>query len=74
MVKPVSEWSALGVKTEDGHTLPYQNMQASIVQPLGGPTFMTFPNYKMILRYNNSIYYAGAIGYLADKICQAPQR
>jgi membrane-bound lytic murein transglycosylase B len=72
-VKSVSEWSALGVKKEAGGSLPYQNLQASIVQPLGGPTFMTFPNYKMILRYNNSIYYAGAIGYLADKICQAPQ-
>jgi membrane-bound lytic murein transglycosylase B len=74
ITKPVSEWNALGVRTEDGHELPFQNMNASIVQPLGGPTFMTFPNYKMILRYNNSIYYAGAVGYLADKICQAPKR
>lgn len=70
-MKPVSEWSALGVRTESGQPLPYQDLQGSIVQPLGGPTFLTFPNYKMILRYNNSIYYAGAIGYLADKICQA---
>lgn len=69
-VKPVSEWNTLGVRTESGQTLPYQNLQGSIVQPLGGPTFLTFPNYKMILRYNNSIYYAGAIGYMADKICQ----
>ncbi|MFA6301585.1 MAG: lytic murein transglycosylase [Legionella sp.] len=70
IVKPVSEWDALGVRTEDGKPLPYQNLQGSIVQPLGGPTFLAFPNYKMILRYNNSIYYAGAIGYMADKICQ----
>ncbi len=70
IVKPVSEWNALGVRTENGQPLPYQNLQASIVQPLGGPTFLAFPNYKMILRYNNSIYYAGAIGYMADKICQ----
>lgn len=70
IVKPVSEWNALGVRTERGEPLPYQNLQASIVQPNGGPVFLAFPNYKMILRYNNSIYYAGAIGYLADKICQ----
>ncbi|MDP3705860.1 MAG: lytic murein transglycosylase [Legionellaceae bacterium] len=69
-VKPVSEWSALGIKTESGQPLPYPNLQASIVQPNGGPVFLAYPNYKMILRYNNSIYYAGAIGYLADKICQ----
>jgi membrane-bound lytic murein transglycosylase B len=70
--KSVSEWNALGVRTEKGEPLPYQDLKASIVQPFGGPTFLTFPNYRMILRYNNSIYYAGAIGYLADKICQAP--
>lgn len=70
IVKPTSEWDALGVRTESGEHLPYQQLQASIIQPYGGPTFLAFPNYKMILRYNNSIYYAGAIGYMADKICQ----
>lgn len=70
IVKPVTEWESLGVRTETGDHLPYQHLQGSIVQPYGGPTFLAFPNYKMILRYNNSIYYAGAIGYMADKICQ----
>ncbi len=70
IVKSVSEWNALGVRTAQGEPLPYQQLQASIVEPLGGPVFLAFPNYKMILRYNNSIYYAGAIGYLADKIRQ----
>lgn len=69
VVKPVSEWNAMGIRTTDGQPLPYQNLQASIVQPFGGPVFLAYPNYKMILRYNNSIYYAGAIGYMADKIC-----
>lgn len=69
-IKPVSEWNALGVRTEDGSPLPNQNLEASVIQPYGGPVFLAYPNYKMILRYNNSIYYAGAIGYLADKICQ----
>lgn len=69
ITKPVSEWNALGVRTMDGKALPYQNLQASIVQPNGGPVFLAYPNYKMILRYNNSIYYAGAIGYMADRIC-----
>ncbi len=72
IVKPTSEWNALGVRTESGEPLPYQNLTASIVQPYGGPAFLAFSNYKMILRYNNSIYYAGAIGYMADKVCQRP--
>ena len=71
-VKSVSEWNALGVRTESGGSLPHPQLQASIVQPNGGPVFLAYPNYKMILRYNNSIYYAGAIGYLADHICQRP--
>lgn len=70
IVKPVSEWNALGVRTLNNQPLPPQPGFASIVQPNGGPVFLAYPNYKMILRYNNSIYYAGAIGYLADKICQ----
>lgn len=69
IVKSVSEWSAMGVRTIDGKALPYPALEASIVQPNGGPVFLAYPNYKMILKYNNSIYYAGAIGYLADKIC-----
>lgn len=69
ITKPVSEWNALGVRTEQGQPLPDQRLTASIVQPEGGPVFLAYPNYKMILRYNNSIYYAGAIGYMADKIC-----
>ena len=69
-VKPVSEWNAMGVRTTTGQPLPHQELPASLVQPNGGPVFLAYPNYKMILRYNNSIYYAGAIGYLADKICQ----
>lgn len=69
IIKPVSEWNALGVRTETGAPLPHPELQASIVEPNGGPVFLAYPNYRMILRYNNSIYYAGAIGYMADKIC-----
>ena len=70
--KNVKEWDALGVRTVQGEHLPYPELKASIIQPYGGPTFLAYPNYRMILRYNNSIYYAGAIGYLADKICKRP--
>ena len=70
-VKSVREWEAMGVKlAKDGGALPYPNLKASIIQPHGGPVFLAYPNYKMILRYNNSIYYAGAVGYLADKVCR----
>ncbi|NBX84802.1 MAG: lytic murein transglycosylase [Gammaproteobacteria bacterium] len=71
-IKSVKEWDAMGIRTTKGEHLPYQNLNASIIQPYGGPVFLAYPNYKMILKYNNSIYYAGSIGFLADKICQRP--
>ncbi len=72
IVKSVKTWNDMGVRTLNGQPLPHQDYQASIVHPDGGPVFLAYPNYKMILRYNNSIYYAGAIGYLADNVCKRP--
>ena len=72
IIKPSREWNALGVRTDDGKPLPNPQLEASVIKPYGGPVFLAYPNYKMVLRYNNSIYYAGAVGYLADKICQRP--
>lgn len=70
--KTVKEWDNMGVRTPKGQHLPYPNLVASIIQPYGGPVFLAYPNYRMILKYNNSIYYAGSIGFLADKICHRP--
>jgi membrane-bound lytic murein transglycosylase B len=70
--KSTKEWDELGVRTTSGEHLPYAHLPSSIIKPYGGPVFLAYPNYRMILRYNNSIYYAGSIGYLADKICHRP--
>ncbi len=73
--KTVTEWLNMGVKPAYGFQLPNNhNLQASIVQPYGGPAFMAFNNYRMIMRYNNSIFYAGAVGYLADSICKGANK
>jgi membrane-bound lytic murein transglycosylase B len=29
-----------------------------------------FNNFKTLLKWNHSNYYAGAVGYLAEEICQ----
>ena len=67
---PVSEWSQMGVRAENGSRLPSRNLQASLVEPYGGPYFLVFNNFKVVMRYNNSIYYAGSIAYMADQICK----
>ena len=68
--KPVSEWQRQGVIMPNGQELPRQNLEASIIKPYGGPAFLAFRNFRVIMRYNNSTYYAGSIGYMADKICK----
>lgn len=68
-IKSVSEWAALGVRQANGQPLPYQNLNAFVIHPDGGPTWLAFDNFRAILGYNNSIYYAGTVGYMADQIC-----
>ncbi len=68
--KPVSAWNELGVSFVDGGSLPFLNVQASLIQPDGDGTYLVYPNFKVLLSYNNSIYYAGTVKYLADEICQ----
>ena len=70
--KTVAQWQALGVKPMgDQRPLPSQ-LQAAIIDPHGGPKLMIFNNFKVIMKWNRSIYYAGTVGYMAEKICRRP--
>jgi membrane-bound lytic murein transglycosylase B len=68
--KPVSEWSARGVKTTGGGLLPSSDASAAIYLPAGarGPAFLVFANFSMILKYNNAASYALAVALLADRM------
>ena len=66
--KSLSEWQRMGIS---GKGLPQDpNLQASIVQPggEGGRTFLAYPNYRVILKWNRSNFFAVAVGTLADRI------
>lgn len=69
VTKTVREWKKLGVRPADGK-FPNPNLPASIVHPYGGPTLMIFNNFKVIMKWNRSIYYAGTVGYMAEEICK----
>ncbi|MFQ5533242.1 MAG: lytic transglycosylase domain-containing protein [Sphingomonadales bacterium] len=66
------EWQALGVRRADGRDLPDRALQATLVMPQGtdGPAYLTYRNYRSILRYNCSNFYAIAVGALADRIAR----
>ncbi len=70
ITKPVQQWYQLGVKLNPNQIKPDLKLQASIVFPLGGPAFMVFNNFKVLMQYNKSTYYAATVAYLADEICQ----
>ncbi len=62
-------WAAAGLRRADGTALPALT-DAAVLLPAGarGPAFLVGPNFRAILRYNNSTSYALAVGMLADRI------
>ena len=69
--KPISGWQALGVRRSDGSDLPARQLFASIVLPKKGqiwPAYLVYNNYRTILRWNRSTYFALAVGLLSDGI------
>lgn len=68
--RPTEEWSRLGVRNVDSSPLPAREIEASLVMPGGadGPALLVFSNFRTIMRWNNSVYFAAAVGYLADSM------
>ena len=68
--QPLTYWQDKGVRTVFGGKLPDANIEASLLVPSGhnGPAFLVYPNFKVIMRWNKSEFYALSVGILADKI------
>ena len=66
--KPLGEWQALGVRRSNGNDLPTRQLTASLILPggPGGPAFLTYPNYRVLLKWNRSHYFATTVGQFAD--------
>ncbi len=70
--KTVSEWKELGLLTKEGLFIPDEEneIMAILRAPMGsqGPTFLTYPNFKLINRWNRLELYALTTGIFADII------
>ncbi|MEQ9638866.1 MAG: lytic murein transglycosylase [Alphaproteobacteria bacterium] len=69
--KRLSEWQALGVRRADGGDLPDRDLPASLVLPVkdsATPAYLVYQNYRNILKWNRSTYFALAVGHLSDAI------
>jgi membrane-bound lytic murein transglycosylase B len=66
--RPMGEWSRMGVRGIDASPLGAREIEASLVMPdgVGGPALLVYDNFRTIMRWNKSTYFAGAVGYLAD--------
>jgi membrane-bound lytic murein transglycosylase B len=71
--QPSARWLAEGVRAADGAPLP-EFTEGAILLPAGarGPAFLVGPNFRAILRYNNSVSYALAVGLLAQRLDGGP--
>ena len=70
VVKRMGEWQNLGVRRADGSDLPRRQLNASVVIPdeTSGRAFLVYENFRNILKWNRSTYFALAVGLLADGI------
>jgi membrane-bound lytic murein transglycosylase B len=68
VTKSLPEWQALGVRRSNGEDLPTRQLTASLILPggPGGPAFLTYPNYRVLLKWNRSHYFATTVGQFAN--------
>ena len=65
---PVSEWKARGVGAREG-TLSAE-LEASLILPMGrkGPAFLAYPNFSILLEWNQSLTYVLTAGYFGTRL------
>lgn len=66
----LASWSALGLRGRDGEPLPSEPLNASLVRPDGdaGPAFLVYQNFRTLMVWNKSTYFALSVGLLADAL------
>jgi membrane-bound lytic murein transglycosylase B len=68
--RPIDEWSRLGVRSTDAGPLAAREDEAALVIPEGanGPAVLVYANFRAIMKWNPSTYFAVSVGYLSDSI------
>jgi membrane-bound lytic murein transglycosylase B len=70
MAKPLPEWQALGVRRADGADLPPVALDASLLRTDEGqgPSYLVYHNFRVLMAWNRSTYFALTVGELSDLI------
>lgn len=74
--RTVAGWSGLGIRSVTGKNWSQEALflEAKLLMPAGakGPVFLTFKNFDVLKKYNNSDSYAIGITVLADTLQSKP--
>ena len=68
--RSIADWSRLGVRPAGAAPFTGREPPASLVLPdgIGGTGLLVYDNFRTIMRWNKSTYFAAAVGYIADSI------
>ncbi len=69
----LEEWARRGVRAVDGGSLPAAAVEASLLRMDGpqGPTFLVYGNFRTLMVWNRSTYFALSVGLLSDAVAGA---
>jgi membrane-bound lytic murein transglycosylase B len=64
------QWAERGVLSVHGDSLPESDIKASLIAPDGpdGRHFLVYDNFRALMRWNHSTFFATSVGLLADRI------
>ncbi|WP_199636106.1 lytic murein transglycosylase [Serratia sp. PAMC26656] len=70
--RSVNEWQKRGVRRPDGSALPHSTLRSWVITPddMQGRAFLVYDNFRTIMHWNRSYYFAIAVGMMADGIGQ----
>jgi len=68
--KPLARWQALGIRRADGRDLPAVPIEASLLRTDdgAGPAYLVYHNFRVLLAWNRSTYFALTVGELSDRL------
>jgi len=68
-----AEWTQLGVRPAGSQAFTGREPAGSLVFPdgPGGTALLVYDNFRTIKKWNNSTFFAAAVGYIADSIDRA---
>lgn len=66
----LQEWLDKGLSETDAKSFPQENLNASLVLPLSdsAASFLVYDNFRALMRWNRSTYFALTVGLMADEI------